>query len=114
MGHAVGDVLGLAAAVAVSALPIIALILILATPRGRRSGLLFTVGWSWDSRRCAPSMLAIGGPGGASTHHHAATWVGGLKLALGTLLVLLRPEARDRRLVDLGSVTNPEPFTGVR
>jgi hypothetical protein len=41
MGHAVGDVLGLAAAVAVSALPIIVLIRILATPYGRRNGLLF-------------------------------------------------------------------------
>lgn len=33
-------------------------------------------------------MLAIGGAGGASNHHQAATWVGGLRLALGVLLVL--------------------------
>jgi len=45
MGHAVGDVLGHAAGVAVSPPAIIAIILILATPRGRLNGLLFTLGW---------------------------------------------------------------------
>ncbi|MCX4786289.1 hypothetical protein OG369_08890 [Streptomyces sp. NBC_01221] len=43
MGAVLGDVLGFAAAVAVSPLPIIAIILILATPRGRLNGILFTV-----------------------------------------------------------------------
>ncbi|MFH8735088.1 MULTISPECIES: GAP family protein [unclassified Streptomyces] len=45
MGAVLGDVLGFAAAVAISPLPIIAIILILATPRGRLNGPLFTVGW---------------------------------------------------------------------
>ena len=45
MGKVVGDVLGLAAGVAISPLPIIAIILILATPRGRLNGPLFTIGW---------------------------------------------------------------------
>ena len=45
MGAAIGDILGLAAGVAVSPLPIVAMILLLATPRGRANGLLFGVGW---------------------------------------------------------------------
>ena len=45
MGAAIGDILGLAAGVAVSPLPIVAMILLLATPRGRADGLLFGVGW---------------------------------------------------------------------
>jgi threonine/homoserine/homoserine lactone efflux protein len=45
VGAAIGDVLGLAAGVAVSPLPIVAMILVLATPRGRANGLLFGVGW---------------------------------------------------------------------
>jgi len=43
VGHAVGDVLGLAAGVAVSPLPIT---LILATPRRQLNGPLFTPGWA--------------------------------------------------------------------
>ena len=45
MGAAIGDILGLAAGVAVSPLPIVAMILVLATPRGRGNGILFGVGW---------------------------------------------------------------------
>jgi hypothetical protein len=56
MGAAIGDVLGLAAGVAGSPLPIVAMILILATPRGRANGTLFggrpvvTDQSSWSSR----------------------------------------------------------------
>jgi hypothetical protein len=89
MGHAVGDVLGLAAAVAVSPLPIVAIILLLATPDGRRNGLLFILAWVLGLAALGAIMLAIGARGGASTHHHhPATWVGALKLALGVLLAL--------------------------
>jgi threonine/homoserine/homoserine lactone efflux protein len=88
MGHAVRDVLGEAAAVAVSPLAIVAIILILATPRGRLNGQLFTLGWLLGLAALGAIMLAIGGLGGASAHHHPATWVGGLKLALGALLAL--------------------------
>jgi hypothetical protein len=45
MGAAIGDILGLAAGVAVSPLPIVAMILVLATPRGRANGPLFGAGW---------------------------------------------------------------------
>jgi hypothetical protein len=88
MGHAVGDVLGLAAGVAVSPLPIVAIILVLTTPRGRLNGPLFALGWVLGLAALGAIMLAIGGPGDASMHHHPAPWVGGLKLALGVVLVL--------------------------
>jgi hypothetical protein len=88
MGHAVGDVLGHAAGVAVSPPAIIAIILILATPRGRLNGVLFIFGWVLGLVVLGAIMLAIGGAGGASAHHHPATWVGALHLALGVLLVL--------------------------
>ena len=42
-------------------------------------------------------MLAIGGTGGASAHHHPATWVGALHLALGVLLVLFGAREWRRR-----------------
>ncbi|MGW2378270.1 MULTISPECIES: GAP family protein [Kitasatospora] len=80
--------LGLAAGIAVSPLPIVALILVLATPRGRLNGLLFVLAWVLGLSAVGAIMLAVGGTGGASTHKHPATWVGALKLALGALLVL--------------------------
>ncbi|MFH8386116.1 GAP family protein [Kitasatospora sp. NPDC018058] len=100
MGKVLGDVLGFAAAVAVSPLPIIAIILILATPRGRLNGLLFTAGWVVGLAGLAGVMLAVGGSAGSSGHGHPATWVGVLKLALGVLLVLFGARQWRRRPKD--------------
>ncbi|MER6530630.1 GAP family protein [Streptomyces sp. NPDC001508] len=108
MGHAVGDVLGLAAGVAVSPLPIVAIILILATPRGRLNGPLFALGWLLGLAALGAIMLAVGGPGGASTHQHPATWVGALKLALGALLALFGVRQWRRRPADPSQAQLPK------
>jgi 4-amino-4-deoxy-L-arabinose transferase-like glycosyltransferase len=106
MGKVLGDVLGLAAGVAISPLPIIAIILILATPRGRLNGPLFTTGWILGLSALGAVMLAIASPATASAHNQPATWVGALKLALGVLVVLFGARQwhrrRDRRLDSVG------------
>ncbi|MFD8421914.1 GAP family protein [Streptomyces sp. NPDC059668] len=88
MGQVLGDILGFAAAVAVSPLPIIAIILVLATPRGRLNGPLFAAGWVVGLCAVGGVVLAIAGPEGATAGGRPATWVGALKLALGVLLAL--------------------------
>ncbi|MFD4608874.1 MULTISPECIES: GAP family protein [unclassified Streptomyces] len=108
MGHAVGDVLGLAAGVAVSPLPIVAIILILATPRGRLNGPLFALGWVLGLAVLGAIMLAVGGSGGASAHKHPATWVGALKLALGLLLALFGARQWRRRPADPSQAQLPK------
>ncbi|GGJ70971.1 GAP family protein [Streptomyces brasiliensis] len=108
MGHAVGDVLGLAAGVAVSPLPIVAIILILATPSGRLNGPLFALGWLLGLALLGAIMLAIGGTGGASTGKHPATWVGALKLALGLLLALFGARQWRRRPKDPSQAQLPK------
>ncbi|WP_406438530.1 GAP family protein [Streptomyces sp. NBC_00631] len=108
MGHAVGDVLGLAAGVAVSPLPIVAIILILATPRGRLNGPLFALGWVLGLAGLGAIMLAVGGAGGASVHKHPATWVGVLKLALGALLALFGARQWRRRPRDASQAQLPK------
>ncbi|MEV6587653.1 GAP family protein [Streptomyces acidicola] len=108
MGHAVGDVLGLAAGVAASPLPIVAIILILATPRGRFNGLLFAFGWVLGLAALGAIMLVVGGTGGASTHKHPATWVGALKLALGVLLALFGARQWRRRPKDPSQAQLPK------
>lgn len=108
MGHAVGDVLGLAAGVAVSPLPIVAIILILATPRGRLNGPLFALGWVLGLAALGAVMLVVGGTGGAATHKHPATWVGALKLALGVLLALFGARQWQRRPKDASQAQLPK------
>ena len=89
MGAAIGDILGLAAGVAVSPLPIVAMILVLATPRGRANGLLFWVGWLAGLAILGAVVLALAGPAGASEGGEPAAWTGWLKLLLGVLALLL-------------------------
>ncbi|MER7769141.1 GAP family protein [Kitasatospora sp. NPDC096140] len=86
MGEAVGSMLASAVALAISPLPLITVILVLATPRGRTKGLAFAAGWVLGL--AVPVILvlvagrALGGVGAAPT------WPSWLKLALGTLLLL--------------------------
>ncbi|GGN92382.1 membrane protein [Streptomyces albiflavescens] len=108
MGQVLGDVLGFAAAVAVSPLPIVAMILVLATPRGRRNGLLFAAGWVLGLSALGAIVLAIAGPGGASSKSQPATWVGGLKLALGLLLALFGLRMWRRRPKDASQAQLPK------
>ncbi|MGQ5654555.1 GAP family protein [Streptomyces sp. EKR5.2] len=108
MGHAVGDVLGLAAGVAVSPLPIVAIILLLATPRGRLNGSLFACGWLLGLALLGASMLAVGGSGGASAKKHPAAWVGVLKLVLGVLLALFAVRQWRRRPADAAQARLPK------
>jgi threonine/homoserine/homoserine lactone efflux protein len=89
MGAAIGEVLGLAAGVAVSPLPIVAMILLLATPRGRVNGILFGAGWLAGLALLGAAVLLIAGPSAASSGGEPAAWVGWLKLLLGVLALLL-------------------------
>ena len=89
MGAAIGDVLGLAAGVAVSPLPIVAMILVLATPRGRVNGIVFGLGWVLGLAVLGAVVLALAGPADASDGGEPAAWTGWLKLLLGVLALLL-------------------------
>jgi threonine/homoserine/homoserine lactone efflux protein len=88
MGAAIGDILGLAAGVAVSPLPIVAIILMLATPQGRTNGILFGVGWLAGLAVLGTVVLLLAQPAGASSGGEPAAWTGWLKLLLGVLLLL--------------------------
>ncbi|MFD7861723.1 GAP family protein [Streptomyces sp. NPDC059783] len=89
MGDAVGQMLASAVGIAISPLPLIAVILMLATPRGRSNGIAFTVGWTVSLAVLVTVVVLAGSGADAAGDGGPATWTLWLKLALGVLFVLM-------------------------
>jgi threonine/homoserine/homoserine lactone efflux protein len=87
MGQAIGQVLSYGVGVALSPIPIIAVVLMLATPSGRVNGPAFLLGWVVGLAVVGTAVLLISGGANASEHGNPATWNSILKLALGALLL---------------------------
>jgi hypothetical protein len=89
MGSAIGAVLPLALGVALSPIPIIAVVLILATPRGGVNGSSFLLGWLVGLSVVGTIVLLLSGGSGGSDGSGPATWVGVVSLLLGVALIVL-------------------------
>jgi hypothetical protein len=89
MGNAIGQALPLAVGVALSPIPIVAVVLMLMSPRARLNGPGFVLGWLAALAVIGAVVLVIAGPADASSHGKPATWVSVLTLLLGVLLILL-------------------------
>ncbi len=89
MGQAIGQVLSFGVGVALSPVPIIAVVLMLATPKGRTNGPAFLVGWIVGIAVLGTIVLLISSGASPSSPGAPATWVSVLKIVLGALLVLL-------------------------
>lgn len=89
MGDAIGQVLPLGVVVALSPVPIIAVVLVLSTPRARTNGPAFLLGWLAGLAVVGTIVLVVAGRAGADDDGGQPTWVGVLKLVLGALLVLV-------------------------
>src|SRR6187431_107163 len=88
MGQAIGQVLSFGVGVALSPVPIIAVVLMLATPRARTNGPAFLLGWLAGLAGLGTIVLIIAGGAEASDEGEPATWVSVLKLVLGALLLM--------------------------
>jgi threonine/homoserine/homoserine lactone efflux protein len=102
MGEAVGQVLSLGVGVALSPIPIIGVVLMLATPRGRTNGAAFIAGWIAGLSVAGAIVLLVAGGLEPRTEGHPADWVNALKALLGLALLLIavkqwrdRPRAGD-------------------
>jgi hypothetical protein len=89
MGRAIGGSLPMAVGIAISPVPIIAVVLILTSQRARTNGPAFVAGWLVGLAVVGAIVLAVAGPAGASSSGAPATWVSWLEIGLGLLLVLV-------------------------
>jgi len=89
MGQAIGQVLSFGVGVALSPVPIIAVVLMLATPKGRVNGPTFLLGWVIGIAVLGTIVLFAASGASASKHGAPATWVSILKIVLGLLLLAL-------------------------
>jgi threonine/homoserine/homoserine lactone efflux protein len=89
IGQAIGQVISFGAGVALSPVPIISVVLMLSTPKGRVNGLAFLAGWIVGLAVVGTIVLLVSSGASASSNGAPATWVSIVKVAVGLLLVLL-------------------------
>lgn len=89
MAEAIGQVLSLGVGVALSPVPIIAVVLMLGTPRARVNGPAFLLGWIVGLAVVGAIVLVVAGGAGASEDAEPATWVDWVEIVLGVLLALV-------------------------
>ena len=89
MADVIGQVLPLAVGVSLSPVPIIAVVLMLGTPRARVNGPAFLLGWVAGLAIVGTIFLVVAGGAGADDGGEPASWVAWLKLVLGVLLLLV-------------------------
>jgi threonine/homoserine/homoserine lactone efflux protein len=89
VGQAIGQLLPTAVGVAVSPLPIVAVVLMLVTAHGRVNGIAFVVGWWLGLAIVGVIVLSVSSGAGATSDGAPATWVSWLELILGVLLLLV-------------------------
>jgi threonine/homoserine/homoserine lactone efflux protein len=87
MGDAMGGMLPSAVGVAISPLPIVAVVLMLVTARGRVNGVAFIVGWMIGLVTVGAVFLTITSDVDPGTRGEPATWVSGIGVLLGIVLL---------------------------
>ena len=88
MNQVIGEILPLAVGVAISPLPIVAVILMLVTKQARANGPAFVLGWLIGLALIGVVVIGLAGAA-AGTSGETATWLLWLELVLGGLLLLV-------------------------
>ena len=120
MGQAIGSSLPLAVGVALSPIPIIAVVLMLTSRRARSNGPAFVIGWLIGLAVIGAIVLSVAGPAGASKSGSPAIWVSWVKIVLGAALLLVavrqfrgRPKDSDEAALPkwMASIDTMKPLT---
>jgi threonine/homoserine/homoserine lactone efflux protein len=88
MGGALGQMLPFAVGVAISPMPIVAIVLMLVTPKAKPNGLAFLLGWVAGVAVVGTIALLIVNPDDSGSSSKPA-WANWLELILGLLLLLV-------------------------
>jgi hypothetical protein len=80
MGQAIGGSLPLAVGIALSPIPIIAVVLMLSSRRAKVNGPAFVLGWLIGLGIVGVIVLSLAGPAGASQSGSPAAWVSWVKI----------------------------------
>jgi hypothetical protein len=89
VGATIGGTLPLALGVAISPIPIVAVVLLLTTQHARANGTVFIIGWLAGLAIIGAIALSIADPADASSSGAPATWVSWLKVVIGVALILV-------------------------
>ena len=89
MGRAIGDILPMAVGVALSPVPIIAIVLMLGTPRAKANGPAFAFGWLIGLSIAGGVVLSLAGGRAEDDGDGPATWVSLVNLVFGMLFVVV-------------------------
>jgi hypothetical protein len=89
VGQAIGEILPLAIGIAISPVPIIAVILMLMTPKARGNGLAFLAGWLLGLAVVGTVVLIVAGTAGVDTSSGPSDTVSAIKLVLGGLFLVI-------------------------
>ena len=89
MGQGISEILTFAIGVAISPVPIIAVILMLFSQRARVNGPVFLLGWAATLAIVSGVVYAISDQANAATDNTASDTISWLKIALGLLFLLL-------------------------
>jgi hypothetical protein len=88
MGEAIGQSLPLAVGVALSPIPVIAVVVLLTSSRARSLGPVFVLGWLLGLVVVGAIVLAVVGPSGAGSSGQRTRWVSWVMIILGVLLLV--------------------------
>ena len=107
MGQTIGQILPFAVGIAISPMPIIAIILMLITPKARANGLAFVAGWVLGLLIVGAVFLVVAATAGLSGSSGGSTTTAVIKLLLG--LALLFAAVRQWRSRPASGETAPMP-----
>jgi Sap, sulfolipid-1-addressing protein len=113
VGQAISEVLTLAVGVAISPVPIIAVILMLFSGRARLNGPLFLLGWAAGLAIAGGVVYALADAGDAGTDSGSSDTVSWLKMLLGVLLLFLAGRDWRQRPAPGGEPEMPKWMAGV-
>lgn len=105
MSQAIGEMLAMAVALALSPVPIIAVVLLLVGPGGKIKGVAYVIGSATSTATLGGILIAAGVGSGTSSDGGPSTGTSVLKLVLGVLLLgLAARQWRGRPLAGEGAV----------